>query len=465
VDTAATNGRGNVHPGTPPSGTRPLRVTICGINYAPEATGIAPYTTGLAQGLVERGHDVRVLTTHPHYPEWRVRDGYGAWRSREEINGVRVRRLKHYVPTKPLGLRRLLSELSLGVRLLVSRWRRPDVLVLVSPALFSVAAAAARARWSGRLTTAVWVQDLYSVGMVETSQGGGPATWLVRAVESLTLRAATGVAVIHDRFRQFAVDRLGVPEDHVEVIRNWSHVEPARHVDRAEVRARLGWMPDETVVLHAGNMGIKQGLENVVEAARLADAVGAPVRFVLLGDGNQRERLQSLAAGVRSVRFLAPLSDEEFQRALVSADVLLVNELAGMREMAVPSKLTSYFAASLPVLAATDEGSVTAGEIEASGGGVRVPAGDPRALLDAALALRANPAQARALGAAGRRYRDAVLTERAALDHFEEWLMTLVADRTTEVTTGWGPPAPQPRQRRPYDVPSSASEQTEAGTR
>jgi glycosyltransferase involved in cell wall biosynthesis len=437
-------------------------VAILGINYSPESTGIAPYTTGLAEGLVAKGHTVRVITTHPHYPEWRVRPGYGGWSIREVINGVWVRRVAHYVPAKPLGIRRLLSELSLGLRLLASRWHRPDVLLLVSPALFSSAAALLRARWSRRLVTAVWVQDLYSLGMVETSQGGGRAASFMRNVESRALRCASGVAVIHDRFRDIAVADLQVAAERVEVIRNWSHVAPAPEIDREAWRRHLGWSPEETVILHAGNMGVKQGLENVVEAARLADAQRAPVRFVLLGDGNQRERLRSLAEGVRSLQFLAPLPDDEFQRTLVSADIFLVNELAGMREMAVPSKLTTYFAASRPVLAATDESSVTAAEVQASGGGVTVAAGDPRALLDAALALRFEPARALALGAAGRKYRDAVLSQDAALDHFERWLLALVDGGTGQLARER--PAPRPRDARSATEPQ-VSERTEAGTR
>jgi glycosyltransferase involved in cell wall biosynthesis len=407
------------------SSRRPLRVTILGINYVPETTGIAPYTTNLAEGLVARGHAVTVITAHPHYPEWRIRDGYGAWSAREELRGVAVRRVRHYVPAKPLGVRRLLSELTLGLRFVASRWHRPDVLLLVSPALFASALALLRARVRRRTATAVWVQDLYSLGMVETSQGGGSAASAIRAVESWILARASGVAVIHERFRATVVDQLRASAQHTEVIRNWSHVTPPPSVDRSEVRRRLGWPTDHTVVLHAGNMGVKQGLENVVEAGRLADREGAPVRFVLLGDGNQRARLASLAAGVRSVQLLAPLPDAEFGEALAGADVLLVNELAGLREMAVPSKLTTYFSTSLPVIAATDEDSVTATEIDASGGGVRVAPGDPAALLDAILALRGDPGRSERLGAAGRRYRDGVLAQEAAIDHFERWLMAL----------------------------------------
>src|SRR5690606_38384852 len=121
--------------------------------YAPETTGIAPYTTSLAEGLAARGHRVTVVTAHPHYPEWRIRDGYGAWSAREEQGGASVHRVRHYVPRKPRGVRRLLSELTLGLRFLAAPWHQPDVVLLVSPALFASGAALLRARWSRRRVT------------------------------------------------------------------------------------------------------------------------------------------------------------------------------------------------------------------------------------------------------------------------------------------------------------------------
>jgi len=95
----------------------------------------------------------------------------------------------------------------------------------------------------------------------------------------------------------------------------------------------------------------------------------------------------------------------------------------------VPSKLTSYFSTGLPIIAATDEGSVTAGEIETSGGGIRVNAGNATALLDATVRLKDNPDEARAMGARGLEFRNTVLAEGAAISNFDSWISSLVASR------------------------------------
>lgn len=246
------------------------------------------------------------------------------------------------------------------------------------------------------------------------------------------------MVVIHERFKETVVQDLGVLPEAVTVVRNWSHLEDKDPVDRAAVRARLGWRDDEYIVLHAGNMGVKQGLENVVAAARLANERNAHVRFVLIGDGNQRVALEHAAADVSSLQMLGSLPDREFKQALGAADALLVNEKPGVAGMAVPSKLTSYFSTGLPVIAATDSGSVTESEVLLSGGGVAVPAGDPNRLLAAAEALAADPPGAAAMGHAGRRFRDERLSSRASFDIYAQLLQDLARGRRAATSTGSG---------------------------
>lgn len=209
-----------------------------------------------------------------------------------------------------------------------------------------------------------------------------------------------------------------------------THLAPAPEMSRRDARAALGWPTDVRLIVHTGNMGAKQGLENVVEAARLADRDGAPVKFVLVGDGGERARLEELAAGIERIQFVDPLDEVDYRRALAAADCLLVNELPGVATMAVPSKLTSYFAASRPVLAATDPTGITAGEVErAEIAGVAVPAGEPRVLLDTALDLVEDVDAAVVYGSAGRRYCQDALGAEAALDAFDRVIRDVAARR------------------------------------
>ena len=389
---------------------------MVGLNYSPEPTGIAPYTSGLAEALTRSGYLVRVISGYPHYPQWRVHDGYTGITLRQRVRGVDVTRLRSFVPTKPRLLDRLAMEVSFGLRAVLAKWGRPDVVVLVSPALFSTGLAALWARLRA-IPSCIWVQDIYSLGVSESGTGGRLASWILRRLERSILRSANSIVVIHERFERFLVEELGIAAERVTVVRNWSHLGDSEPVSRAAARASRGWSPEQIIVLHAGNMGAKQNLENVVSAAELAAEENSSVRFVLLGDGNQRVALQALGASSH-LEFLEPLPDDEFAAALAAADVLLVNERPGLTEMSVPSKLTSYFSTGLPVLAATDALSITAEELARAGAGVRVDAAEPAALLRAAEELGTDPERAAAYGSAGRAYLADNLTEESSVRRF-----------------------------------------------
>ncbi|GAA1460725.1 glycosyltransferase [Williamsia maris] len=411
-----------------------MRVSIVGLNYCPEPTGIAPYTAGLAEHLVQQGHDVHVVTGYPHYPSWHIDPRYAGRSLSETVNGVPVDRVRHFVPHSMTVAQRTRLEISFGARAVTTAGfrdvMRSDVVVCVSPALISTGMVMARLRIRKRRPAiGIWVQDLYSRGVAETGMMDGRGVGLVDRVESAVLRRADGLAVLHPRFADHVADNLEVDRSAVAVIPNWNHLPPQRQVDRAEARRQLGWPADRVIALHAGNMGLKQGLENVVQAAQLSDRISAGVTFVLLGDGNQREKLERLGAGTDTLEFVRPLPEETFVRALAAADVLIVNEGTDIAEMAVPSKLTSYFGSGRPVVAATREGSVTAHEVDRSGAGVRVDPGEPDELLRTVLDLAADADRSATLGSAGAAHLRTDMDRATALERFDAWIERLARDR------------------------------------
>jgi glycosyltransferase involved in cell wall biosynthesis len=405
-----------------------MRVNLICLNYPPEPTGVAIYTGALADGLVERGADVRVITGMPHYPQWRIYDGYdkGCTEIRDRLT---VSRHRHPVPARPQVVNRLGMELAFGLNATIARWKEPDIVVLVNPALFSTILAALKAALR-RYPVVVWVQDIYSLAIAETGRPSSFGSSLLSWAERTLLNRVHAVVVIHERFKRYLVTQLGVDPDKVSVIRNWSHIDETSRLtnsSRKEVRRQLGWEDDVTVVLHAGNMGAKQSLRNVVEASRIADHRNEPVLFVLMGAGNQRGELDAMGTN-RCLQIIDPLPSESFPAALCAADALLINERAGLTEMAFPSKLTSYFATGLPIIAATDEGSVTAEEIEVAAAGIRVDADRPDLLVKAAMEIRNDPEAARTLGRKGLEFRKSHLSADSSLSSFFALLNRLTAN-------------------------------------
>lgn len=116
-----------------------------------------------------------------------------------------------------------------------------------------------------------------------------------------------------------------------------------------------------------------------------------------------------------ALQLLPPADTVDFPDVLAAADVLLVNERASAVDMSLPSKLTSYFSAGVPVLAAVPPDGGTAAEVVRSGGGVLVAPENPAALLVALLALGDSPDERARLGAAGARHAAEHLSAEAAL--------------------------------------------------
>lgn len=402
-----------------------MKVLIVSLNYAPEHTGIAPYTAGLAEGLSSRGHTVHVITGVPHYPAWSNFTGFTGWRREEMLGDVAITRRRHYIADGGRGLSRVSMELSFGAASATESWHEPDIVVCLSPALIAAAAVVARARLQ-HVPVVVWVQDLYGAGASELGAHRAASALLSR-VERAVLRSADAVTVIHDRFSHHAIEHLGIPDHRVAVVRNWSHhgtrVAP---LDVTETRQELGW-EGRIVALHTGNMGAKQALENIVEAGREAERRGSDVLFVLTGDGSQRDKLTDFARGCQNVRILGPVANSAYGLMLAAADILIVNERPGIRDTAVPSKLTSYFQSGRPVIAATEADSATAAEIRTSGGGMVTTPGDPAGLHDAVMNLWTDRDRRRAMGESGLAFAEEHLSAEAGVAAFEQVLSRVVA--------------------------------------
>jgi colanic acid biosynthesis glycosyl transferase WcaI len=400
-----------------------LRVLVIGHDYAPDVIGIAPYTTETCEWLAKCGADVTVLTMPPHYPQWRVPVGVSRGYSSERLRDVRVIRVPTYVPADPTLLRRLAFEGSWALAAMPSVARqevsRADVIVGVHPGLFASSAAAGLSALL-RIPCVQIVQDLVGQAAEQSSMGGaarvgGP----LRRMESWALRSAESVIVPTPAFLP-SLSGLGVSAERIHVVPNWTRVVVARR-NRAVHRRRLGWS-DHHVVLHAGNIGLKQALELFVPTIRASAAALPDVRFVFVGGGSRSEVLRREVVGLQNVEMRPTASEEEFESILVAADSLLLHERDTVRDMCLPSKLTTYFAAGRAVVAVTSPNSATAAEVNRSGGGVVVPPGRPEDFVAAVRELRTQEGYADRLAAAGLRHSRENLSREKALTQIEHWV-------------------------------------------
>lgn len=397
-------------------GLRDARILMIGINYRPEPTGIAPYTAGMAEHLGQLADSVTVLTGLPHYPAWEVPYIYRRQLRRREMVGDRtlVVRHAHYVPRQQTALTRATYEMTFMANVVTSPVpQRPDVVLAISPSLGGAVAGAAIAR-RYRVPLVTVIQDLVAKAAGQSGMSGGSSvSSLTARIEQAALRRSSLVAVVTEAFRQQVID-YGVAAERVRVLPNWTHIQPAAE-SREAARRRLGWPHDRFIILHSGNMGLKQDLGNVVAAAGLLKSE-QELCFYLVGSGSQQSALRDRARGMSNVVFVDPLKDADYPLALAAADVLLVNERPTVTDMSLPSKLTSYLAAGRPILAASVESGATARELRATGGAALVvEPGAPAVLAAAARSLAVDPDRRADMAARGKGFAAENLTRESAL--------------------------------------------------
>lgn len=379
-------------------------ILVIGINYAPEPTGSAPYTSGLAEMLAECGHNVEALVGIPHYPRWQVlpSDKF-LLRSREVRNQVLVRHFRHFVPSKQTMIRRIAWELTFLLNVAISRTQsRPDLVICSTPSL-SGGLLGAFFSWKFHVPLITFVQDV--VGRAVTQSGLGvneKVGKLVTRLEHKVFSSSKKVCVVSPNFSQY-VSKSNLSPDRIVTFPNWSHIGlPTK--SKILSRSDLGWPNELVIVLHTGNMGLKQDLGNVIETGKLF-AENPLFKFVLCGDGNQKEQILGLASGVSAISYMAPVSDEEYPNLLQAADILIVNERDTVGDMSLPSKLTSYLMVGKPIIAAVAMNGACAQELSQTGGAaIIVPAGNPERLASAIIELAKDPKRMTQMTEAGQTY-------------------------------------------------------------
>jgi colanic acid biosynthesis glycosyl transferase WcaI len=385
-----------------------MRAVVWGINYAPEITGIAPHNVALCEFLRARGVDVEMVTTFAYYPAWRKRaqDRHLLFRD-DVINDVPVHRCWHFVPARVSAWKRIIHEATFVVTstLRVLSLKCPDVYVIASPPLL-LGAAAWFASKIKRAPFVFHVQDLQpdaavGLGMLQTG-------WFTRALywlEAFAYKHATRVSGISGEILD-AFRRKGVSEQKLILFPNGVTVPSDTEIPvGGSFRAKHGFRTDEFLAIYAGNLGIKQGLDILLDAAELLRAE-KNIRIVIAGDGAARETLEKdmRSRNLTNVSMLPLQFGEDYKELLVDADVSLITQQSGSGNAFFPSKLLVTLAYASPVVTVADEESALARAVKDGGFGRNLPPGKPRELAGTFCDLAQDRQLVRDWGQVGREY-------------------------------------------------------------
>ena len=389
-----------------------MKLTILSNAFHPEPIGIAAHMAELAEALAQHGHEVQVATVFPHYPHWIIQPHYrGKLWAQEEWQGCRVLRTWMRVSRKPTFVAKMIYYLSFTISSALGSlsWGRQD-LVLVSSPPPSLILTACFYRMLHRTRTVLSIADLLpdtavALGMIKNK-------WVIKvlyAFEKWCYRQSDHIVVISDAFRHNLLQK-GVPPEKISVVYTWANTDFIRPLPKDNSFREKHELGDKFVVLYAGNIGISQGLETLLEAARQIQE-DPSVQFVIVGDGTTKADLQRRAEQMElsNVVFLPLQPREDLPLLYGAADVCVVLQKKTVLDINVPGKIQTIMSAGRAMIAATHPQGIPAKLVRDSGGGLLIAPENAAELAEAIQKLRRQPELRAVMGNAGRRY---------ALKHF-----------------------------------------------
>lgn len=366
-----------------------MKILVCGINYAPEMTGIGKYTGEMCSWLAANGHTVEVITAMPYYPQWEIDKNYKKkWWHKEYIDGVKVYRCPLYVPKKISSAKRIIHEFSfvlstlpVWIKKLFSK--KYDVVVSVSPP-FHLGALPLLYSKLRRTKMVTHIQDLQVDVAKELKMINNRR--LLNAmfgVEKFILKQSAAVSSISKGMLERICEK-GIAPSSCIMFPNWVDANVIRPLSKEHsLRAAYGLSQEDKVILYSGNLGEKQGLENIIEAAKSFRDDGS-VKFVLVGSGGGEVKLKEMVkeSGLTNIRFFPLVAYEQLSSLLAMADLHLVLQKRNASDLVMPSKLTSILASGGCPLVTAHENSTLYNVIRKHDMGLVVEPDDPLALTE-----------------------------------------------------------------------------------
>jgi colanic acid biosynthesis glycosyl transferase WcaI len=392
-------------------------------HFAPDVAPTGEVITSITTELALRGHRIHVVTSLPWYRHHRIEEGWTGQLVREQPTEwghiTRVHPFptdKRNIPARALAFGGFTALA--GLVSIVSR-PRPDAVLSMSPPLTLGLAGwlAARAR---RAPFVFNIQDIFPDVAVELGIITNP-TLIKQAsrLERFTYLRSDAVTVLSDDLRENVADKLaGRRPDRVRVIPNFvdtEHIRPAPRENR--YREEFG-LTGKTVVMYAGNVGLSQSLDLVLDAAT-ALAHEPDLVFVINGGGAARAELERRADGAPNVRFVDMQPKDRLPEVLAAADIHVVPLRRGLARSSVPSKMYSILAAGRPIVASVDPGTEVASVVDRAGAGLAVPPDDAEAFTKALARLVADPEEAERMGRAGRAFVERWASPAAIAERYE----------------------------------------------
>ncbi len=418
-----------------------MRILFLTMYYQPDTAATGILMAELAEELAEQGHDVRVVTSMPHYSTNSIWKEYrGKFWTREWQGKILVQRVWSHVPVnKDKLLPRFFSYLSFTLLSAIAGllMRRPDIIVTPSPSppLTNGVSAYLLGKLRG-IPFVTNIQDIYPDVAIRMGVMKNPSAIAgYKRLERFVYAHSCAITVISEGFRRNLTAK-GVPADKISVIPNFIDTNFITPYPRRNAFSREQGWDDRFVALFAGNVGMSQGLDTVLNAAdRLRDI--PDLLFAISGNGASKPALiaQVERMGLTNVQFLPYQPYDRVPELYSAADLGLIPLRRGFTNDSVPSKLFTIMGVARPMIAGVDAHSETADVIAEARCGLCVEPEDPDALADAIRTLYADRPRAAEMGRCGRLHVEAHFTRTSVAHAYEAVFARLLPDAKPPVPT------------------------------
>lgn len=423
--------------GTPPK-YNVMRILIYGINYSPELTGIGKYTGEMASWLVKQGHDVSVITAPPYYPEWKVHKVYSRKLWHKEIfDGVKVYRCPLYVPNNVTSLKRIIHEFSflasiLPIWILTLFQKKYDVVFCISPpfhlGLLPLLYAKIRGAKFINHIQDLQVDAAKDLGMIKNKR----FLDIMFKIEKYIFDSGNFVSTISTGMQR-KIRNKGIEEEKQFLFPNWVDETIIYPLSKEQsLKSEFGFQEHDRIILYSGNLGEKQGLEIIIEIAKLL-VDKKNIHFVISGSGGGKEKLIKMVeeSGLKNIAFYPLQPYEKLSALLAMADLHLVLQKKSASDLVMPSKLTGILAAGGCALVTAAPGTSLYHIVHKYDMGILVEPESISALRDAiekALSINLDEIRNNA-----RSYAEKYLSKNSILSDFERQLYEIIGTRTQKM--------------------------------
>ncbi len=404
-----------------------MKILLISTNFSPELTGIGKYSGEMIDWFVHKGYDIRVICSPPYYPQWETNQDYSYWKYNKEVSvNKTIYRCPIWIPKRLSGLKRLIHLISFAISsfpvILLHVFWRPQIVISVEPSLFNSFGALTVSKLSGAKSI-LHIQDFevnaaFELGILKINW----AKKFIYSFEYFLMKRFDKVSSISEAMLD-KLNQKGIVQKRRILFPNWVDTEFIHPLEAiSKYREELNIPLDRTVALYSGNIGEKQGLEIVIEAAR--NLINKNIQFIICWSGAAESRLKALAKGLDNIIWLPLQPIERLNDFLNVADIHLLPQQADVADLVMPSKLTGMLSSGRPIIATAHVDTQVGNVVKDCG--IVVSPGDLCIFSDAIQKLSSNVDLRNKLGRKAREYAEDNLQYDVIMKDFNSEVLKLI---------------------------------------